>query len=157
MGGGTNLRPIVPEAFPTSAYGQSTEPEDPFESPDVAYVEDSLAAWKAVALFGGLVTVEGLLLGGRVPLISVGLLLVLPALPTTWLGYTETTLALLGAAGVGIGVGVLALDSGSLLPVVPLALAAFGVLALAGGTLGWDRALRGIAAEDDAKAAFQSA
>ncbi len=90
-------------------------------------------------------------------MISAGLLVVIPALPATWLGYTETMLALLGAAGVGIVVGVLALDSGSILPVVPLALAAFGVLALAGGTLGWDRAPRGIAAEDDAEAAFQSA
>jgi hypothetical protein len=83
---------------------------------DFSWAEDSVRRWRAIALFGGLVFLDGVLLwellitGESNPALTfagVALLLgLLGGLPLLFLGYTEAALAFGGGAVVGFVVAV---------------------------------------------------
>ncbi len=78
---------------------------------DFSWAEDSVRRWRAIALFGGLVLLDGVILwellttGESYPALTfagVALLLgLLGGLPLLFLGYTEAALAFGGGALVG--------------------------------------------------------
>ena len=101
MGGNTNLRPIVREAFPTNSGSEDAELPD--AGGEFRWMENRLRAWEALAVFGGVLLGEGLFwqwpFGGLLAtfaVIAVGLC----GLPAVYWGYTELAVALFGAVGV---------------------------------------------------------
>jgi hypothetical protein len=101
MGGNTNLRPIVREAFPTNA--DVNDEELPRTSGGFGWMEDPLRGWEALSVFGSVLLSAGFLLQtsyGGTPA-TVGLIVVvLCGFPAVYWGYTELALALFGAGGV---------------------------------------------------------
>jgi len=113
MGGNTNLRPIVPEAY--GADGRSDEWSRPGGSTELGWAEDSVRRYTALAVFGALVLAESLLLASLLTgsgdagweLAGAGLGMFAAILPAILWGYTEIGVALAGATATDVGVGIL--------------------------------------------------
>lgn len=107
--------PIAQTSYPRDAQTREEEGPKTYDDHDFGWTEDWLSRWKAIALFGGLVLVEGIVLWGTLstdsnPLFPGGGLLVLAVLvgvcgiPATFLGASEVAMAFFGAAATGVGV-----------------------------------------------------
>ncbi len=109
-------RPFAPTSFPAMAEMREHGAPRTYGDRDLSWAEDSVRRWRAVALFGGLVFLDGVILweiltsGQSSPGITFGgvalLLGLLGGLPFLFLGYTEAALAFGGGAVVGFVVAV---------------------------------------------------
>jgi len=110
-------RPVAPNlptsdvAYPGMAEVREHEGRRTFSYVDFGWIEDAVAAWRAVAVLGGLLFVEGLLfwLGATGyegftmgPLIAIGAILFFGCAIAAFLGFAETALAMFGALVVAI-------------------------------------------------------
>ena len=122
--------------------------------------EDTLAAWKAVAVFGGLlvaewwVSVYGIAPGAwsealAVSFAGAGFFALLAVLPLALWGYTELALACVGAAGVGFSIGAFVSLWGPNTLLVTAVLPV-GVIAAAMGISRWAMLARKLSIEDGA-------
>lgn len=111
-------RPIAPNlptsdtAYPGMAEVRERTGRRTFLYIDFSWMEDVLAAWRGVAVFGGLLFVEGCLVwlgavgyGGftQAPLIAATIFLIFGCALVAFLGYAEASLALVAAIAVNIG------------------------------------------------------
>ncbi|MGA7476938.1 MAG: hypothetical protein WBW47_06965 [Thermoplasmata archaeon] len=115
--------PVAVTSYPGMAKIRDDQDAKNFDEHEFTEFEDTLSAWKALALFGGLVLVEGVLLwvfltnlptpmgyGPPSPGIVlagwVGLFAILGGLPAIFFSYTEVGLAIFAAGGVGLVAGL---------------------------------------------------
>ncbi|HYA71414.1 MAG TPA: hypothetical protein VEH28_08645 [Thermoplasmata archaeon] len=115
-------RPVPPNvptsdtAYPGMAEMRAKAGGRTFQYLDFAWLEDVVAAWRAVALLGGLLFVEGLIFwlgavgyGDTAPiaaLIAAAAFLLFGCAVVAFLGYAEASLAMVAALGVTIGLVV---------------------------------------------------
>ena len=106
---------VAAESYPGMAKIRAAQGRKTYDRHDFTWIEDRLYAWRAVALFGGLLLAEGFILWQGLTstslahpgliLAAVAILLGIGALPALMWGYTEAALAFIGVAVVGIIVG----------------------------------------------------
>jgi hypothetical protein len=112
--------PVAITSYPGMAAMREAEGPKTHNDADFTWMEDPLLGWEAVAVFGGLLVCEGLVLrwaltqstyyfvpvfnGG--PFIGFSALLYLGCLPAAFWGYTELALGFAGAASAGVAIGV---------------------------------------------------
>jgi len=105
--------PIAQTSYPTDAQTREEEGPKSYEDHDFSWDEDWLARFRAIALFGGLVLVEGIVLwqslvmgfnpsfpGGL--LLACALLLGVCGIPATYFEASEMAMAFFGAGATGI-------------------------------------------------------
>ncbi len=105
--------PIAQTSYPRDAQTKQEEGPKTYDDHDFSWTEDWLACWRAVALLGGLVFVEGLALwvtlttnynphfaGGG--LFGLALLVGVCGIPASFLGASEVSMAFFGAASTGV-------------------------------------------------------
>jgi hypothetical protein len=140
-------RPIAPESYGGMAEIEAQQGAKTGDEHEVTWEEDTVYAWKAVALFGGLLLVESLLLfaqatapGGTagigIHFAFVSGLLFVAATPVAIWGYSEAALSFIGAAAVGVVLGLAYPFSGTSLEsefVLVLGLAGAGLALLLAG------------------------
>ncbi len=160
--------PIAQTSYPRDAQTKQDEGPKTFDDHDFSWEEDWLARWRAIALFGGLILGEGLLLWVTLPMnynpnfpgegiLWFAVLAGVCGLPASFLGASEVSLAFFGAGVTGIVVGFSPLTviaagtsvfpaSGSfgVDPAVVLGLLVAGVLLLAVGVVQSVRAYRSL-------------
>ncbi|MGP8159112.1 MAG: hypothetical protein ACLPWO_05865 [Thermoplasmata archaeon] len=105
-------RPFAPTSFPATAEMREHTASQSYGDRDFSWAEDTPRRWRAVALFGGLVFLDGVILweiltsgqsSAELTFAGVTLLLgLLGGLPLAFLGYTEAALAFGGGAVVGL-------------------------------------------------------
>jgi hypothetical protein len=102
--------PIAQTSYPRDAQTKEEEGPKTFDDHDFSWEEDWLTRWRAIALFGGLVLVEGLVLWMTIPqglgggLFGLSLLVGVCGIPASFLGASEVSMAFFGAAATGIAV-----------------------------------------------------
>lgn len=157
MGGNTNLQPIVTEAHPPSTDVTSQETQDIRDAGRLGRMEDIPRIRGAVALFGGLLLMEGALATLAISSSHLGdtgwgyagiaLFVVLGVLPAVYAGYSEAALAIVGAAATAwILAGIYGTSQVPFLGLLLLLMA--GVVVLGLGLTEWTIAFRLLSDED---------
>jgi hypothetical protein len=112
-------RVIAETSYPSAAKDEAEKGPRTSDDRDSSWDEDLLAAWEAVALFGGLLLLEGGAIwvvltrgdgAGQIPpgysLVALGVLLVFAGFVPMFRGYTEMAWAIYASALVGMVVGL---------------------------------------------------
>ena len=108
--------PIAQTSYPTDAKTKEAEGPKTYDDHDFSWTEDWLTRWRAIALFGGLILMEGLLLWVTLPMnynpnfpgagiLWLAVLVGVCGLPASFLGASEVAMAFFGAAATGLVVG----------------------------------------------------
>ncbi len=161
MGWGSVLRPVAPEALPGEDDRRAQLRPKEVRGGDWSSEEAALGVWVGVAVFGGLLAVDGFLASTYLPAalsgssdayagLALGLIsifFILPGIPLMAWGFTEAAWACFGAAAVGMVLGFFYVAAA---PGILLALVVVGILLFALGMVMWLALLRGEAAEDRA-------
>jgi len=99
---------------------QAAEGPKTYDDQDFGWMEDTLYGWRAIAVLGGLLLLQGLLIWFGVaaysdpngPLVGISIFLIAGSVAVVFFSYTEAALAMMGSAALGLCVALIVpLDS----------------------------------------------